>query len=221
LVSTGTNTITVNVSSLNGSIGGSQLFNITGGLTRAPATTAVNSATNSTVYSDTTGEYIWLQTRTWFSRYTVSQGDRVVFKNIAYPSSANANTSAFLNYLTQSSGHVVVDIGYTTVTTAATPPTLTFFDGGAAGSTGSTGSNKVGYSNYIIIRNQFNDPTTGSTLLTTIDPTFAANINRYDAGYGSEFLTGRALNMNHQIQVVFRVITRDMDSAIRLRPDNM
>jgi len=32
--------------------------------------------------------------------------------------------------------------------------------------------------------------------------------------------SGRLINMNHQTQVVLRVITRDMDSASRLRPDN-
>jgi hypothetical protein len=33
--------------------------------------------------------------------------------------------------------------------------------------------------------------------------------------------SGRLLNLSHQIQLIFRVITRDMDSATRLRPDNL
>jgi len=32
---------------------------------------------------------------------------------------------------------------------------------------------------------------------------------------------GRLINMNHQIQIILRVITRDMDSAAKLRPDNL
>ena len=215
IVSIGGNTITVNVTTLTGSVTGTQFFNITGTVTKAPIATIL---TNS-VYNDTSGEYIWVQTKTWFSRYTVSQGDRVVFKNITYPPLLTANATAFVNYLTQSSGHVVVDIGYSSsISTAVTPPTITFFDGGASGT---SGSNKLGYSNYIIIRNQFNDPTTGSVSLATMDPIFLRNINRYDADYVPGFSTGRGLNMNHQVQVVFRVITRDLDSAVRLRPDNM
>jgi hypothetical protein len=33
--------------------------------------------------------------------------------------------------------------------------------------------------------------------------------------------SGRLINMNHQIQVIMRVITREMDSAAKLRPDNL
>lgn len=32
---------------------------------------------------------------------------------------------------------------------------------------------------------------------------------------------GRLINMNHQIQIIMRVITREMDSASKLRPDNL
>ena len=32
---------------------------------------------------------------------------------------------------------------------------------------------------------------------------------------------GRLINMNHQIQIIMRVITREMDSAAKLRPDNL
>jgi hypothetical protein len=29
------------------------------------------------------------------------------------------------------------------------------------------------------------------------------------------------MNMNHQIQIILRVITRDMDATTKLRPDNL
>jgi len=170
------------------------------------ATTGV--VTNS-FYHDTSGEYIWIQTKTWFSQFAVTQGDRIVFKNLAYPSTVTASTVAFLNFLSQSSGHIVVDIGQGTVSST----TMTFADG-------ANGSNKLGYSNFIIIRNNFADPSTGATSVVALNAAFA-NVVNGTTSPGPGFSSGRLLNTNHQIQVVFRVITRDMDSATRMRPDNL
>ena len=88
-----------------------------------------------------------------------------------------------------------------------------------------TGANAVGYCNYIIIRNNFNDPTTGLTTPVNFGGTSAADTAFRTAlnGTGNVTITmssGRLINMNHQTQVVLRVITRDMDSASHLRPDN-
>jgi hypothetical protein len=55
-----------------------------------------------------------------------------------------------------------------------------------------------------------------STLSGQINP---ATLSASNPGPG--FTKGRALNLNHQVQLIFRVITRDMDSSTRLRPDNM
>jgi len=33
--------------------------------------------------------------------------------------------------------------------------------------------------------------------------------------------SGALINMNHQIQIIMRVITREMDAAAKLRPDNL
>jgi len=64
---------------------------------------------------------------------------------------------------------------------------------------------------------------TGVTVINTI-----ANINGSFAGSvvytvvaGTIPSTGRLINMNHQIQIIMRVITREMDSAAKLRPDNL
>jgi hypothetical protein len=64
---------------------------------------------------------------------------------------------------------------------------------------------------------------TGVTVINTI-----ANINGSFAGSvvytvvaGTIPSAGRLINMNHQIQIIMRVITREMDSAAKLRPDNL
>ena len=164
-----------------------------------------------TNYYDTSGEFLWIQTSTWFSQFALTQGDRVIFNNVTLPSSFTTYGSSnadFLAYINQAQGHIVSDIAQVYLSGS------TFYF--------KTGSNKVGYSNFIIIRNKFNDPSTGSKAVTT----FGGN-----ASNNSSFLTalssapglasGRLLNSSHQLQLIFRVITRDMDSATRVRPDNL
>lgn len=161
-----------------------------------------------TRYADLSGGYIWLQTKTWFSKFMVTQGDRLVFQNLAYPSSFTTTTAStdFLTYIQRSTGHIVVDVGK--------------FVKVGVNSAYSTGGNIQGYCNYIIIRNNYNDPTTGSQSLINYGGTPATNTAFFTALPTLGMASGRLMNLNHQTQVVLRVITRDMDSASRLRPDN-
>ncbi len=166
-----------------------------------------------TIYRDVSGEFIWLQTTKWFSEFAITQGDRIVLKNLAFPAgfaaAGDSNTTSLLEYLMRAEGHVVVDIAQTYVVS-----TTTYFK---------DGSNKQGYSNWIIIRNDFADPTTGSVALKSwaTNSTLLSALEK-DSGTGPGFSSGgRLLNLSHQIQVIFRVITRDMDSATRIRPDNL
>jgi hypothetical protein len=172
---------------------------------------ASSVSVTGTNYYDTSGEYLWIQTKSWFSQFNITQGDRLVFKNVVFPPTFPQTTTApvdFLNYINRPEGHIVVDIAQAYLASSK----LTF----------ATGSNKVGYSNFIIIRNNFNDPTTGSSSLVNYGGTTAANNAFLSALAAAPGLaSGRLLNMSHQIQMIFRVITRDMDSATRLRPDNL
>ena len=88
-----------------------------------------------------------------------------------------------------------------------------------------TGTNSVGYANYIIVDARYNDPTKG---YTTVSPfggfatnTFAGTLLSGAIPASGIISSGRLINLSHQTQVVFRVITRDMDAATRLRPDNL
>ena len=165
-------------------------------------------------YYDVSGEYLWIQTKTWFSQFTITQGDRINLKNVAFPTGfagAVLPTADFVNFLTRAEGHIVVDIGQ-----GSRVSTSMYFKDGA------NGSNKIGYSNFIIIRNNFADPTTGSTALIPYGGSAAANSTFLGALVAAPGLsTGRLMNLSHQIQLIFRVITRDMDSMKHLRPDNM
>lgn len=155
-------------------------------------------------------KYIWINTSSWFSRFMFNVGDRVLLQNLAFDSSiltaANGNApSDFLNFIQNPQGLLVVNIGYN------------------VGSVFNAGANSVGYANYIIVDARYNDPTTG---VSTISPfggntTVADAFNTSISNVTGKVPSGGILNLSHQTQVVFRVITRDMDSASRLRPDNL
>jgi hypothetical protein len=177
---------------------------------------------SSASYYDTSGEFLWIQTKTWFSQYTFSQGDRINLSNVRLPTAFSGGAQAatdFTNFLTRAAGHIVVDVAYNYNTGTSPTQTMNFKDGSDATS---SGSNKLGYSNFIIIRNSFNDPSTGLTSLMPFGGSASTNSTFLTALNAAPGLsTGRLLNVSHQIQVIFRVITRDMDSKTHLRPDNM
>lgn len=155
-------------------------------------------------------KYIWIQTSSWFSRFMFNIGDRVILQNLVldpsvYTAATGNAPGDFLNYLQNPQGLLVVNIGY------------------LSGGVFNAGANSVGYANYIIVDARYNDPTTG---VTTISP-FGGNTsvaNAFDSAISNvanKVSSGGILNLSHQTQVVFRVITRDMDAASRLRPDNL
>ena len=166
-----------------------------------------------TYYTDTSGEYLWLQTSTWFSQFTATQGDKIVMKNIVMPTAFAGGTDAvadFTAFLQRTEGHTIVDIGQVYYKTSASKFFFT------------TGSNKVGFSNCIIIRTKFNNPNTGLITPASWGGTSSKSTTFLTAlAAAPRVSSGRLLNLSHQVQVIFRVITRDMDSSSRIRPDNM
>jgi hypothetical protein len=165
-----------------------------------PSNTAATTVYRS--LSAGTWDFIWLQTSTYFSKFSVTQGDRIIIKNITLNATLAANTNAqnLINFLRRAEGHLVCDVGKVTGGTPTYSDTL----------------NGSGYTNGIIIRNNFNDPTTGSVTVQPWVTSIAAAVNS-----NPSVTKGRLINMNHQIQLIMRVITREMDSAAKLRPDNL
>ena len=337
---------------ISGVVLSSMLTGATGFAWGGTVTTGI--VTNS-LYNDasskTTGEYIWIQTKKWFNQFSVTQGDRIVLKNLAYKAVFTASITGttltvtaiasgtvfvgmsldtlaggtivsqltgttgstgtyqlstsqvvtsttitattvsgttpvvtdFLAYLQRETGHVVVDVGQSTqpvavfvgsisngsgsagtiltvasmisgtisvgmgMTSGATG-TITAQTAGTPGGVGTytvssqlvafgttitaslgatytsfqdgtNGSNKLGYSNFIIIRNNFSDTDLKDKGLFTPVALSTALGNFISATPGLS--TGRLLNTSHQLQLVFRVITRDLDSTTKIRPDNM
>jgi hypothetical protein len=165
--------------------------------------TFTGAAANNTNYRDSTGEYIWIDCKKWFSRYQVAAGDRIQIRNLSSPTSPTAAQRDFLNYLQDPSGLMVVATAYNISTTSL-----------------ELGSNSAGYARFIIVRGKFGDPTTGST---SVDPYGRAANNTALSTFltTARFTSGRLINLSHQTQLIFRIVTRDYDSSSLMRPDNL
>ena len=170
------------------------------------------ASTNTSRYSaiPDTSSYIFLKTKTYFSRFFVSEGDRIQIRG--YDMGTDINVIAqvandFNSYMNSTEGHVVVGIGYS----ADTIVPITVNDG----------PNTVGYANYIIIRSRFADPTTGSTARDYFGGTSSTELAiKTRLQTTSPSATTALMNMNRQSHLVLRLITREMDPTSNLRPDN-
>lgn len=167
------------------------------------------SANNSVYYDSTgsTGNYIWIDARQWFSRFAVTVNDRIVLRGISdrfsNPTQAQRD---FSNFLERPEGHLVAQIASSSTTGGVT----TVIDG----------PNAVGYARFIIIENQYRDPSTGAISVLPFNGA-ADNGTLGTSLIGRSFRPARLLNQSHQVQLIFRVITRDYDSTSLVRPDNL
>ena len=148
----------------------------------------------------------YINTSKYFSKFEISAGDRIQISGYNYSDSVLEDPSNgaalrdFCSWINRPEGHVVLDAAYS-------PTTSTLKDG----------YNDVGYANFIVIQARYQDPTTGSVLLNPFGANFGATLRAFGANLQSPV---RLMNMNKQIQLVFRIITREMDSLPQLRPDN-
>ena len=108
----------------------------------------------------------------------------------------------FSNWINRQEGHIVLGIGYTNTNSTLVDEV-----------------NTSGYGNVIVIQARYQDPTTGSTLINPFGnkSNFSAILNSFGVALQSP---RRLINLNRQLNLVFRVITREMDSLPQIRPDN-
>jgi hypothetical protein len=150
----------------------------------------------------------YIVTNKYFSRFDVCSGNRIQISGYTYSDAAfndPTNGSAlrdFCNWINRPEGHLVLDIGYTN-----------------SGSSLLDGNNGAGYGNVIMIQARYQDPTTGSILVAPFGnkQNFSSILNAYGAALQSPC---RLINLNKQLNLVFRIITREMDALPQIRPDN-
>lgn len=169
--------------------------------------------TDATVYDiDSAGlenSYIFLQTNNYFPYSAVGEGDLINIQGFA-PAATSEAALDFSNWINRDEGHYVVATAYVNSSGALTD-----------------GRNDAGYNNVIILRTRFANPETGVVSRSgayfggslAAENTLAAALDNTGT---QPNLSGCALiNMSRQTHFVLRVITRDMDSASNIRPDNV
>jgi len=200
LVSTSADTFDIGGIVANvGAIGSGQNF---------PFNIDLGGSTSYSVLSGNDPYYFFINTTTYFSKFDICKGDRIQISGYTYTDAAlndptyGSTLRAFSNWINRSEGHVVVNTAYN-----AAPGTI------------SDGVNNVGYANFIVIQARYQDPTTGSTALNPFIT--STNIGNVLNNFGYSLLSPcRLIDLNKQLNLVFRVITREMDSLPQLRPDN-
>jgi hypothetical protein len=157
------------------------------------------------------GEYIFIRTKEWFPIWSFSMTDRIKLAGLSYKLPTNISATATLQrWLQREEGHAVIGVANTNQTSA---PLTIDADG-----------NACGYANLIIIRNRFKaQDASGDCSLDWFTGTSTGDSTFWDdiAAFPAEYQEGGALNLSRQVQLVLRVVTRDMDAATNTRPDNI
>ncbi len=167
--------------------------------------------TDSTNYGGISGEYIYIQTDTYFPGSAIAEGDLLNIQGYTVAPTGTSTPSEatrldFENYINAPGSLNVVAVAYTN----ATPQIL-------------AGVNAAGYANVIILRSRFADPTTGSVVRSFFggDATQESYLEERIRDQPSTAATAALINLSRQTHFVLRVITRDMDAASNIRPDNV
>lgn len=191
---------------------------------------SANIDLSGTPYADGVGEYIWIDCKKWFSRFQVSVGDRIQIKNLTSLQPTPAVTD-LINFLQNPDGLLVAGTAYLKPITAtdllALGLTAAQIGNGLSGSTNvnqvlADDCNIAGYSNYIIVRGKFYDPTLGNTGIQPYGNQLDNSSLSTDILSGvTAIRPGRLINLSKQTQLIFRVITREYDSTSLVRPDNL
>ncbi len=174
-----------------------------------------NIGTGTTNYSGATNEYIFIQTDKYFPGSAVSEGDLINIQGYVVSATGGGTNPAestrldFENFINSPGAINVVAIAYVDLATGAI----------------TEGVNEAGYANIIVVRSRFADPTTGAINRagayfggsTTEEGYLGTRIN----GQPSTASAAALINLSRQTHFVLRVVTRDMDSASNIRPDNV
>jgi hypothetical protein len=176
------------------------------------ANIVMSSGISTSIYNGTLGgysPYIFIKMDKYFSKFMWETGDRVIFRGVnATLTGATTATEASVNaveeWVNREEGHLIVAIGYTTDTSLP----ISVADG----------TNTVGYANYMIIQNRFTDPSINGS---TAPYNFGTESDINTAFNTATAFAGAGINASHQVQLVFKVVTREYDATTKLRPGNL
>lgn len=154
----------------------------------------------------------YINTSKYFSKFEMCKGDRIQISGYTYSEDAlndptyGQTLRSFSAWINRPEGHIALDFAHT-ISFEISNDTNNITDG----------FNEVGYANFIVIQARYNDPTTGNVQLNPFGHNIGAALNAFGVSLQSPV---RLINLNKQLTIVFRIITREMDSLPQLRPDN-
>ncbi len=154
--------------------------------------------------------YYIIHTATFFSQWLFQPGNTIQVKGLDASQITGGSTlagSQFVDYIQREAGLPIVGIAYD--------------DGAGSPTSTGDGPNTVGYANLIIVQVPMEDPTSGSILATPLGGTTTTNDNLAIALQTTTFTGAKLINLTHQTNIVLRIITRELDPAARVRPDNL
>jgi hypothetical protein len=149
--------------------------------------------------------YYIIRTSTSFSQWLFQPGNTIQIKGLDASQISGGSTlagSQFVDYLQQEGGLPIVAIANNVATNADQP-------------------NAAGYANLIIVQAPMQDPTTGYVLATPLGGSDTANQALRTSLLATTFTGAKLINLTHQTNIVLRIITRELDPAARVRPDNL
>ncbi len=175
----------------------------------------VGTGADNTNYAAANNGYIYIQTDAYFPGSAIVEGDLINIQGYTVSSTAGTGTPTdaarldFENYINAPGALNVVAVAYVENTT----PNADI----------ESGVNAAGYANVIIVRSRFADPSTGSTSRSFFGGSASDDelATRMNASYATTTSTAALINLSRQTHFVLRVVTRDMDAASNIRPDNV
>ena len=157
---------------------------------------------SSTLYGSDRG-YIFIVSSTSFSQWTFAPGNRIQIQGLdasQITGGITTNGTNLIQYL-QANPLPIVAVANTT--------------------TPGDGVNAVGYANVLIVRGPYVDPTTSSISISYFGGTTTTQDALGTSLQSTTFTGAKLINLTHQTNIVLRVITRELDSTARVRPDNL
>jgi hypothetical protein len=147
--------------------------------------------------------YYLIQTTEYFNQWLFQKGNRIQLKGLqASQIDGSMAAQNLVDYLQQEEGLLIVGTGKN----SATGPDL---------------PNSIGYANVIVVEAPFAFPTSATPDVQPFGGSALANSDLATALSTTTFTGAKLINLTHQTNVVLRIITRDLDPAVRVRPDNL
>ena len=147
--------------------------------------------------------YYLIQTTEYFSQWMFQKGNRIQLKGIDQTQIAGTMAASnFADYMQREEGLLIVGVGKN----SASGPDL---------------PNSIGYANVIVVEAPFAFPTAATADVQPFGGSAAANSDLATALSTTTFTGAKLINLTHQTNVVLRIITRELDPAARVRPDNL